>query len=108
MPGRVVSRRQFAEFTRPSGRGGSGPLRVVFVAHPESGQVGVAYALSRKVGNAVQRNRIRRRLRSVVDGLSPSPLAGIYLIKCANGTKDLTYDELTHHLSAAIRRANAI
>jgi len=106
MPGRVVSRRQFAEFSTPSGRGNSGPLRVVFVAHPDSSHVGVAYAISRKVANAVHRNLIRRRLRAAVDGLSPAPAPGLYLIKCANGTKELTYDELTHHIGTAIGRAN--
>jgi len=108
MPGRVVSRRQFAEFSSPTGRGSSGPLRVVFVAHPTESSLGVAYAISRKVANAVNRNRIRRRLRAAMDGLSPRPLSGIYLIKCANGTKDLSYDELLHHLTHAVSRANGL
>jgi len=43
-----------------------------------------------------------------MDGLSPRPLSGIYLIKCANGTKDLSYDELLHHLTHAVSRANGL
>jgi len=78
MPGRVISRRQFAEFSSPTGRGSSGPLRVVFVARSTE-SVGVAYAISRKVANAVHRNRIRRRLRAAMDGLEPRPLPGLYL-----------------------------
>ena len=79
---------------------------MVFVAHPSEPTFGVAYAISRKVANAVHRNLIRRRLRAAMDGLRPTPLSGIYLIKCGIGTKDLSYDELTRHLSHAVSRAN--
>jgi ribonuclease P protein component len=108
MPGRVTTRRQFAEFATPTGRGQSGILRVVFVEHSNQGSFAVAYAISRKVGNAVVRNRIRRRLRAVMDGLSPAPKSGLYLIKCGNGSGQLPYDELQQHLRAALIRATAL
>ena len=108
MPGRVVTRRQFAELASPTGRGRSGPLRIVFVEHSDQGSCDVAYAISRKVGNAVIRNRIRRRLRALVDGLSPTLAHGLYLIKCGNGTGQLSYDELQHHLLAALTAARAL
>ena len=107
MPGRVSTRRQFAEFATPTGRGQSGSLRVVFVEHSDQGSYDVAFAISRKVGNAVVRNRIRRRLRAAMDGLSPAPKSGLYLIKCGNGSGQLSYDELQIHLQTALGRAHA-
>ena len=108
MPGRVRTRRQFALFATPTGRGQSGPLRISFVAiSDEDLSVNVAYAISRKVGNAVKRNQIRRRLRALIDTLIPQPHAGNYLIKCGLETGNLSYDELQHHLEQALERAGA-
>jgi ribonuclease P protein component len=105
MPNRVRSRRQFALFATPTSRGQSGPLRVSFVeAGAEDSSVHVAYAISRKVGNAVVRNRIRRRLRALFDDLSPQPRPGFYLIKCGNETGILSYDKLRQHLTQALDR----
>jgi len=70
--------------------------------------VAVAYAISRKVGNAVARNRIRRRLRALFDGLDPQPKPGKYLIRCSNETGNLTYEELQHHLRESLNRAGAL
>jgi len=107
VPGRVRTRRQFALFTAPSARGQSGPLRIAFVESPEDG-VHVAYAISRKVGGAVVRNRLRRRLRALIDGLTPAPRNGLYLIRCGLETGNLTYDELHHHLHQALERAGVL
>ena len=107
MPGRVSTRRQFAEFSAPTGRGQNGLLRIVFVEKPDQGNCKVAFAVSKKVGNAVVRNRIRRRLRASFDGLSPAPKPGLYLIKCSPGTGNLSYDEIQHHLQGALLRARA-
>jgi len=65
----------------------------------------VAYAISRRLGGAVVRNQIRRRLRAIVDGLETRPRPGSYLIRCGNETGQLTYDELHHHLLQALERA---
>jgi RNase P protein component len=43
----------------------------------------VAYAIGRKVGNAVERNRIRRQLRAIVRELAPHLRPGMYLIGIA-------------------------
>lgn len=108
MPGRVRTRRQFARFATPTSRGQSGPLRVSFVAEAgEATHVDVAYAISRKVGGAVVRNRIRRRLRALVDGLEPPPRSGFYLIRCGLETGHLSYEQLQHHLHRALEGTRA-
>ena len=106
MPGRVRTRRQFALFATPTKKGQSGPLRISFVEQPEEiPSVAVAYAISRRVGNAVVRNRIRRRLRALFDDLDPQPQPGLYLVRCGFETGRLSYDEIHHHLNQALGRA---
>ncbi|HEV2426903.1 MAG TPA: ribonuclease P protein component [Acidimicrobiales bacterium] len=105
MPGRIRTRRRFARLATPSARGASGPLRVAFVVDPDATGVDVAFAVPRKVGPAVARNRIRRRLRALLDELDPAPPLGSYLIRCDFQTGQLTHDQLAHHLREALTRA---
>lgn len=107
MPGRVRTRRQFARLASPSQRGHSGPLRISFVEGEDGPpEVAVAYAIGRKVGSAVVRNRIRRRLRDLIDRLDPPLRPGLYLVKCGIETRGLSYDQLQYHLERALERAD--
>lgn len=105
MPGRVRTRRRFARLAAPSARGASGPLRLAYADDPDALGVDVAFAVPRRVGSAVARNRIRRRLRALVDGLDPAPPRGSYLIRCDIQTGQLSHDQLAHHLREALARA---
>jgi ribonuclease P protein component len=75
------------------------------VAEPGSG-VAVAFSIGRKVAGAVVRNRLRRQLRSLFDGLDPLP--GNYLVRIYFQSEPPTYDELQQHLVAALSRARAL
>jgi ribonuclease P protein component len=66
---RVRSRATFAELSRARPRR-HGAIWVRRVRLHEAGPPQVAYAVSRAVGNAVVRNRVRRRLRALVAGRS--------------------------------------
>jgi len=70
----------------------------------------VGYAVGRRVGGSVQRNRLRRRLREAVrtfeqqGGLQP----GAYLVDPARDALELTYEDMSSSLREAIRRAQAL
>tara|TARA_B100000579_G_scaffold410072_1_gene399653 strand:- start:393 stop:764 length:372 start_codon:yes stop_codon:yes gene_type:complete len=62
---------------------------------------------SKRIGNAVKRNRAKRRLRSLVANILPrSGLAGwdYVLIGKINSTESLTFDTLKETLSIALEK----
>ena len=62
--GRVGDRATFDALRRDGRRARRGPMTVIYL--PGGNDVRVAYAIGRKVGPAVVRNRVRRRLREAV------------------------------------------
>jgi ribonuclease P protein component len=98
---RVRDRDTFAAFVRGH-RGRRGPLTVTYLPD-ESAPPRVAYAIGRRVGPAVRRNRLRRRLRAQAMGLGlPS---GAFLISVRPTAATLTYAELGEALRSATHGA---
>ena len=107
---RIGDRATFATFAR--GRHAHcGPVRVRFVAGPAQTRptARVAYAINRRTGNAVLRNRIRRRLRAalcVLDCHGEGPLpSGAYLFSAEASVATLPFEELTSLVRCVVRRA---
>ncbi|HEX5268769.1 MAG TPA: ribonuclease P protein component [Acidimicrobiales bacterium] len=96
-------RSTFVELRRAGRRVRRGPVSVTFVAGGSDEPPRVAYAVGRRVGSAVRRNRLRRRLRAVVADLAPEMRPGAYLVGAAPAAADLPYGELKAVVSQALR-----
>jgi ribonuclease P protein component len=103
--GRIRSRRSFEAVRHGSSRGRSGPVTVSYLEQPSWSRPQVAYAISRRVGSAVVRNRLRRRLRAIVfEGAASLPV-GAYVVRTGPDGTLLGFDELKVAMSRAVERA---
>jgi len=103
--GPIRSRQTFAALRHSSFRGRSGPLSVTYVQQNSWSGLQVAYAISRQVGNAVVRNRVRRRLRSIICEQAPSLPDGAYVVRTGRSGPSLRFDELKVAMSQALEKA---
>ena len=104
-PAPIRSRRLFLALRQASARGRSGPVGVTFVQVRGQAAPSVGYAVGRRVGPAVVRNRLRRRIRAVVDELSSELDDGAYLVTVAPGAVGLSAAELRASVGGALRQA---
>ncbi|MGH9156145.1 MAG: ribonuclease P protein component [Acidimicrobiales bacterium] len=93
MIGRVGDRASFSALAAHGRRARSGPITVTWVGGPGDASQ-VAYAIGRRVGGAVQRNRLRRRLRAIVAELAPDLPAGTYLVSAGPAATTTSSGEL--------------
>jgi ribonuclease P protein component len=103
--GAISSRRTFEAIRRSSFRGRSGPLSVSFLQEDSWSRSEVAYAISRRVGNAVVRNRTRRRLRAIISELAPFLPTGAYVVRVGPEGPALDFNELKVTMRQALEKA---
>jgi ribonuclease P protein component len=75
----------------------------------DEGPARVGFTVSKKVGTAVERNRVRRRLRETVRGVgAPGMRPGYdYVLIGRRTALALPFDQLAQALASALRRAHA-
>lgn len=89
---RIRDRATFGDLRERGRRVRRGPVTVTWVPAAHGGPPRVAYAVSRKAGGAVARNRIRRRLRAAVAEVVVHP--GAYLFGGDAAVATLPWGEL--------------
>src|SRR5213078_2199229 len=104
---RIRDRTTFGQLRRDGRRTRVGPVTVTFVDGPTDQPPRVAYAVGRRVGGAVVRNRLRRRLRAIVCEAAADLRPGAYLISAAPGAANLTFGDLRSTVSRALRVPDA-
>ncbi|MHB1711100.1 MAG: ribonuclease P protein component [Acidimicrobiales bacterium] len=105
---RVEPVRQYRTFTRfrsAGARGRSGPIGVVFSGQTCCSEVQVAYATGKKLGGAVVRNRLRRRLRAIMSEKVATLPDGAYLVTAGTGATRFSFEELKVAVGQALRVA---
>jgi ribonuclease P protein component len=104
--GRVRGRRAFAALRHDGRRARRGPVTVTYRAEPSGTLACVAWSVSRRVGTAVTRNRVRRRLRAAfvaTAGVPDGPVQpGAYLVSVTPAATELSYEALAGYLRTCL------
>ncbi|MGV3719890.1 MAG: ribonuclease P protein component [Actinomycetota bacterium] len=104
---RLRSNREFQRVYRV-GKSWAHPLAALHLA-PLSGNRRFGISVSKKVGNAVLRNRVRRRLREVVRAALPDLRTGFDAVIVARAAAaDADFEALSQSVAELFRRARLI
>jgi ribonuclease P protein component len=77
---RVYSLKRGGQFQYVYHRGQRASCKELSLLYSRSGKLLVGFSVSRKVGNAVARNLMKRRLREIIRPCLPRMRAGLYVI----------------------------
>jgi len=104
---RLRAREDFQRVYR-SGRGWAHPLMVLHVVQRPAGKR-AGFSISKKVGNAVVRNRLRRRLREIVRSHVPGWKEGLDAVFVARpDAAAAPFEELAAVVAELARRARLV
>ena len=105
---RLRKRAEFL-FVRQGARAGRGCVLIEARRRAEDGPIGAGFTASKKVGNAVTRNRAKRRLREAARQLLPQHgLRGVdYVLVARQGAPDAPWDALLDDVGNALIRLRA-
>ncbi len=109
--GRLRRRREFLRVARGRRKWAApGLVLQIREAVTSGAEARIGFTASRKVGNAVARNRAKRRLRAAVSEVMPACAApGIdYVIIARGATLTRRYADLLADLKTALRRVGAL
>ncbi len=107
-PHRLRSSADFGVTVRRGRRAGTRLLVVHVATADDQAPAKVGFVAGKAVGNAVVRNRTKRRLRALTAPLLPQLVPGVRVVVRANpAAAGATSDVLRRDLEASVRRATA-
>jgi ribonuclease P protein component len=93
----------FDELHRRGRRVRKSGVTVTFLSRPDDEHLSLGFSIGRNVGSAVVRNRVRRRLRSIVAETGAPTQSGWLLITVSPALGQAEYGELQRVVTAALR-----
>ena len=104
---RCILKADFAAISQ--GKRLNGPiLWMMFAPDPNISNPRVAFAFNRKIGNAVYRNLLRRRIKSCLNDKGMSIRTGRYLIGSRRNARSITYSQICEDMSLLLARAENV
>ncbi len=98
---RLSKNREFQYVYR---RGKSVACKDAVLIYVRSGRQKVGFSVSKKTGNAVTRNRIKRRLRECVRAELPRMQNGLYVFVARASAAEREYPELKQNVQGLLQR----
>ncbi len=102
---RLGPNRQFSYVYRRGKRASCRDLTLVFV---KNNQKRVGFSVSKKVGVAVVRNRVKRRLRECVRPLLPEMKNGLYVFVARPSAAECSYEKLNASVRSLVKKLDAV
>ncbi|MBQ8080298.1 MAG: ribonuclease P protein component [Clostridia bacterium] len=98
--------RKNSQFQYVYRRGKNQAARELSVVYLKSGRLKVGFSVSKKVGKAVTRNLVKRRLRAAFTTLIPQLKPGLYIVTARPLAAEADYQTLLRSLRYVLRKHN--
>ena len=96
-------------FVYRSGKSAGSRSVVLIYTHARHRSVRVGFSVSKKVGNAVTRNKVKRRMRDAFFRYLPYVKTGYSLVFIAKANiADESFEQIHRHIGSTLRRANLL
>ena len=105
---RTYSLKKNAQFKYVYRRGTSGGSQEMVMLYVRSNTLKVGFSVGKKIGCAVMRNRVKRRLRAACAPLLPRMKKGLYVFIARQPASTAEFDKLCRSMQYLLRKQNRL